>query len=177
MTLESTLYDERKKLMPLKPKMSITLWFDTEAEDAAKFYTSIFKDSKMGHVQRYTKEGFEIHGKPAGTVMVAEFEVNGLHFTALNGGPHFKFNEAISFVIPCETQDDIDYYWSKLGAGGSPGQCGWLKDKYGLSWQVVPTVLSAMMSSPDSKKVQRVTKAFLKMQKFDLAALKRAFEE
>jgi predicted 3-demethylubiquinone-9 3-methyltransferase (glyoxalase superfamily) len=156
-------------------KINPCLWFDTEAEDAAKFYCSIFKNSKMGKVSRYVDEGQEIHGKPAGSVMAVEFELEGQKFAALNGGPHFKFDEAISFQIGCESQDEIDYFWKALSAGGSEGPCGWLKDKFGLSWQVVPTVLYDMLVDPDHAKVKRVTHAFLHMKKFDIAELKRVF--
>jgi predicted 3-demethylubiquinone-9 3-methyltransferase (glyoxalase superfamily) len=157
-------------------KITPCLWFDTEAEDAAKFYVSVFPNARMGRVSRYGKEGFEIHGKKAGTVMVAEFEIDGQTFVALNGGPHFKFSEAISFQVHCENQDEIDYFWAKLSAGGSEGRCGWLKDKFGLSWQVVPTALPQLLMDPDPAKSQRVTKAFLQMNKFDIAALRRAAE-
>jgi predicted 3-demethylubiquinone-9 3-methyltransferase (glyoxalase superfamily) len=151
------------------------LWFDNEGEDAAKLYCSVFKNSKLGKVTRYGKEGFEVHGQPEGKVMTVDFELEGAKFVALNGGPHFKFNEAVSFQIHCETQDEIDYYWSKLTAdGGQEGPCGWLKDKFGLSWQVVPAVLIELLSGPDTAKAQRVTKAFLQMKKFDIAALKSA---
>jgi predicted 3-demethylubiquinone-9 3-methyltransferase (glyoxalase superfamily) len=157
-------------------KITPCLWFDNEAEEAAKFYVSVFKNSKLGAVSRYGKEGFEIHGRKEGTVMTAEFEIDGLKFVGLNGGPLFKFSEAISFQIMCEDQKEIDYFWSKLTAGGQEGPCGWLKDKFGLSWQVVPTVLIDMLKDPDTAKSQRVTKAFLQMKKFDIAALKRAYE-
>jgi predicted 3-demethylubiquinone-9 3-methyltransferase (glyoxalase superfamily) len=151
------------------------LWFDKEAEDAAKLYCSVFKNSKMGKVTRYGKEGFEIHGQPEGKVMTVDFELEGSKFVALNGGPQFKFSEAISFQIHCETQAEIDYYWNRLTAdGGQEGPCGWLKDKFGLSWQVVPTALIEILSGSDTVKAQRVTKAFLKMKKFDIAALKSA---
>jgi predicted 3-demethylubiquinone-9 3-methyltransferase (glyoxalase superfamily) len=153
------------------------LWYDTQAEDAAKFYVSIFKNSRLGHVARFNKEGKDIHGKDAGSVMTVEFELEGLRFVALNGGPHFKFNEAISLQVHCDTQDEIDYFWSKLTAGGgSESQCGWLKDKFGLSWQVVPKALVEMLMSGNPAGAGRVTKAFLQMKKFDIAALRRAFE-
>src|SRR6185503_1285793 len=127
-------------------KITPCLWFDKEAEDAAKFYTSIFKNSRIKSVSRYGKEGFETHGMKAGTVMTVEFELDGQSFVGLNGGPLFKFTEAVSFQVPCETQEEIDYFWSKLTAGGgSEGPCGWLKDKYGLSWQVIPTILPQML--------------------------------
>ena len=150
------------------------LWFDGQAEEAANFYCSVFKNSKMGKVIRYGKEGFEIHGQPEGKVMTADFELEGSKFVALNGGPIFKFSEAISFQVHCETQEEIDYYWSMLSEGGQESHCGWLKDKFGLSWQVVPVVLIEMLTGPDAAKAQRVTKAFLQMKKFDIAALQRA---
>ncbi len=157
-------------------KITTCLWFDTQAEQAANFYVSIFQDGKIGRTARYPNEGQEIHGKEAGSVMTAEFEIGGRTFVALNGGPHFKFNEAVSFQVLCETQKEIDYFWSKLSKGGEEGPCGWLKDKYGVSWQVVPTVLPAMLTDADPKKSQRVTKAFLQMKKFDIGALERAFD-
>jgi predicted 3-demethylubiquinone-9 3-methyltransferase (glyoxalase superfamily) len=156
-------------------KINPCLWFDTEAEDAARFYCSVFKNSKMGTVSRYVDEGQEIHGKPAGSVMAVEFELEGQKFAALNGGPHFKFDEAISFQIHCKDQEEVDYFWKTLSEGGSDGPCGWLKDKFGLSWQVVPSALFEMLADPDQAKVKRVTKAFLQMKKFDIAELKRAF--
>jgi predicted 3-demethylubiquinone-9 3-methyltransferase (glyoxalase superfamily) len=154
------------------------LWFDSQGEDAARFYTGIFKNSRIGTISRYGEAGREVHGQPAGKVMTVEFELNGQPFTALNGGPHFKFNEAISFQIMCETQDEVDHYWNKLSQGGDPAaqQCGWLKDKFGLSWQVVPTVLIEMMSDPDKEKSGRAMQAMLQMKKLDIPALERAFE-
>ena len=154
------------------------LWFDKEAEEAARYYTGIFKNSKIGNISRYTEAGREVHGRPAGTVMTVEFELNGQPFTALNGGPLFKFNEAISFQIMCRTQEEVDHYWNKLSEGGDKDaqQCGWVKDKYGLSWQVVPTVLAEMMSDPDKEKSGRAMEAMLQMKKLDIAELKRAFE-
>ena len=132
--------------MPIaSQKINPCLWFDTEAEDAAKFYCSVFKNSKMGKISRYVDEGQEIHGKPAGSVMAVEFELEGQKFAALNGGPQFKFDEAISFQIACEDQKEVDYFWSKLTEGGTEIACGWLKDKFGLSWQVVPAVLYDML--------------------------------
>ena len=151
------------------------LWFDTEAEDAAKFYCSIFPNSRIVSVSRYGKEGHDVHGKEAGSVMAVEFELDGRGFSALNGGPQFKFDEAISFQIPCESQADVDHYWSKLTDGGQEGPCGWLKDRFGLSWQVVPTILLKMLMDPDRAKAERVTKAFMQMRKFDIAALEQAF--
>lgn len=162
--------------MTLRPRMiTPCLWFDTEAEEAAKFYTSIFRNSRIGRISRFSEEGYEIHGKKAGTVMTVEFELDGQPFVALNGGPQFKFTEAVSFQVHCETQSDVDYYWDKLSAGGEEGPCGWLKDRFGLSWQVVPTALPKMLMDSDPAKVKRVTKAFLQMKKFDIAALERAY--
>jgi predicted 3-demethylubiquinone-9 3-methyltransferase (glyoxalase superfamily) len=160
-------------------KISPCLWFDDQGEEAAKFYTSIFKDSKIGDVTRYGKEGYEIHGREEGTVMTAEFEIEGQKFLALNGGPIFKFNEAISFQVYCETQEEVDYYWEKLSEGGDEKaqQCGWLKDKYGVSWQIVPTILMKMLKDKDSEKSQRVMKAMLQMHKLDISTLKKAYEE
>ena len=153
------------------------LWFDSQAEEAAKFYTAIFKNSKIVQVSRYGEAGREVHGRPPGSVMVVAFELDGQAFTALNGGPVFKFNEAISLQVNCETQEEVDYYWGKLGAGGDEKtqQCGWLKDKYGVSWQVVPTVLPEMLQDPDSTKSQRAMEAMLQMKKLDIDELKRAY--
>ena len=156
------------------PKILPCLWFDTEAEAAANHYVSIFKNSRLGKISRYGKEGQEIHGKEAGSVMTVEFKIEGQKFLALNGGPHFKFNEAVSFQILCETQGEVDYFWDKLVQGGKEAPCGWLKDKFGLSWQVVPTVLPEMLKDENAKKAQRVMKAMLQMRKIDIAALKQA---
>jgi predicted 3-demethylubiquinone-9 3-methyltransferase (glyoxalase superfamily) len=153
-------------------KITPCLWFDNQAEEAAKFYTSIFKNSKIESISRYGKEGFEIHGQKEGTVLTVVFQINGQPFTALNGGPLFKFTEAISFQVFCETQEEIDYYWDKLTDGGEEGQCGWLKDKFGLSWQIVPTILPKLLIDPT--KAERVTKAFLQMKKFDIEKIKQA---
>jgi predicted 3-demethylubiquinone-9 3-methyltransferase (glyoxalase superfamily) len=153
------------------------LWFDSNAEEAAKFYTSIFKNSKIGKLSRYGKEGYEIHGKPAGTVLTVEFKLDGQTFTALNGGPLFKFNEAISFQVGCKSQKEVDYYWEKLSKGGEKGQCGWLKDKYGVSWQIVPTVIGKMLQDKSAEKSDRVMKALLQMQKLDIKKLKQAYEQ
>ena len=160
-------------------KISPCLWFDDQGEEAAKFYTSIFKDSKIEDVTRYGKEGYEIHGREEGTVMTVEFEIEGQKFLALNGGPIFKFNEAISFQVYCETQEEVDYHWEKLSEGGDEKaqQCGWLKDKYGVSWQIVPTILMKMLKDKDSEKSQRVMKAMLQMHKLDISTLKKAYEE
>jgi predicted 3-demethylubiquinone-9 3-methyltransferase (glyoxalase superfamily) len=157
-------------------KIAPCLWFDSEAEEAAKFYVSIFKDSRICTIARYPNEGQETHGKEAGSVMVVDFELSGQKFVALNGGPQFKFDEAVSFQVNCETQAEVDYFWSKLTENGQEGPCGWLKDKYGLSWQVVPIALLEMMMDPDARKSQRVMKAFLQMKRFDIETLKRAYE-
>jgi predicted 3-demethylubiquinone-9 3-methyltransferase (glyoxalase superfamily) len=156
--------------------ISHCLWFDGKAEQAAKFYTSIFKNGKIGKIARYGKEGFEIHGQPEGTVMTVEFEIDGMKYLGLNGGPIFKFTEAFSIVVNCDTQEEIDYFWGKLTQGGQEVECGWLKDQFGVSWQINPKILGEMLSDPDPRKVGRVTEAFLKMKKFDIAALRRAFE-
>jgi predicted 3-demethylubiquinone-9 3-methyltransferase (glyoxalase superfamily) len=158
-----------QKIMPC-------LWFDDNAEEAAKFYASVFKNSKIGKISRYGKEGYEIHGKPAGTVLTVEFKLNGQTFTGLNGGPIFKFTEAISFIVYCGTQREVDRLWEKLSEGGEKGQCGWLKDKYGVSWQIVPTVLGRMLRDKDPKKSERVMKALLQMRRLDINKLKRAYE-
>jgi predicted 3-demethylubiquinone-9 3-methyltransferase (glyoxalase superfamily) len=150
------------------------LWFDKEAEEAAKFYTSIFKDSKITYTSRYGEAGKEIHGQEAGTVLTVEFELNGQRFTALNGGPVFTFNEAISLMIECDDQAEIDYYWEKLSAVPEAEQCGWLKDKYGVSWQVVPANQKELMSGPNSEKVMA---ALLKMKKLNIAELKAAAKD
>jgi predicted 3-demethylubiquinone-9 3-methyltransferase (glyoxalase superfamily) len=155
-------------------KLQPCLWFDTQAEAAAKHYVSIFKNSKVGRIGRYGKEGKEIHGKEAGSVMTVEFELEGQKFLALNGGPHFKFDEAISFQIMCETQAEVDYFWGKLSEGGSEGPCGWLKDKFGLSWQIIPTALPELLGDPDREKAQRVMQAMLGMRKIEIDELERA---
>jgi predicted 3-demethylubiquinone-9 3-methyltransferase (glyoxalase superfamily) len=157
-------------------KITPFLWFDDQAEEAAKFYTSIFKNSKIGKITHYGEAGEKAAGRPKGSVMTVELELEGQKFTALNGGPEFKFNESISFVVNCDTQEEVDYFWEKLTAGG--GQeifCGWLKDKFGLSWQVVPTVLIEMLQDKDHEKSERVMKALLQMQKIDIKALKDAY--
>jgi predicted 3-demethylubiquinone-9 3-methyltransferase (glyoxalase superfamily) len=161
--------------MATKFQIAPCLWFDTQAEEAAKFYVSIFDDSKIESISYFNKEGFETHGKPAGSVMTVAFRLSGLPYTALNGGPQFKFTEAISLQVYCDTQKEVDRYWKALTEGGSEGSCGWLKDKFGLSWQVVPNALTAMLRDADAAKQERVTKAFMKMKKFDIAALERAF--
>jgi predicted 3-demethylubiquinone-9 3-methyltransferase (glyoxalase superfamily) len=152
------------------------LWFDDQAEEAVNFYVSIFKKAKLGHITRYGTEGFEIHGRPAGSVMTVTFQLEGQDFMALNGGPIFKFTEAISLVVSCETQKKIDEMWEKLSAGGEKGQCGWLTDKYGLSWQIVPPVVAEMLQDNNAEKTERVMKAILQMKKLDIQTLKRAYE-
>lgn len=152
--------------------MSICLWYDGQAEEAAKFYTSIFPNSKMGSVSRYGKEGFEIHRQPAGSAMVATFSLNGMDFMALNGGPLFKFNESVSVVVQCETQEEIDHYWNKLTEGGQESQCGWLKDKFGLSWQIVPSILNRLATDP--ARMGKAMNAVMKMRKIDIQQLQEA---
>jgi predicted 3-demethylubiquinone-9 3-methyltransferase (glyoxalase superfamily) len=161
------------------PKITPCLWFDSNAEEAVNFYTAIFNHSKVGNITCYGEAGSEIHGKPAGTVLTVEFELDGQAFTALNGGPVFKFNEAISFQVSCDSQGEVDYYWEKLSEGGDKKaqQCGWLKDKFGVSWQIVPTVLGQMLQDKDAGKSERVMKVLLQMRKIDIAALKRAYEQ
>lgn len=158
-------------------RISPCLWFDSRAEDAARFYTAIFPSSRITHISRYGETGQEVHGRPPGSVMVVAFELDGQPFTALNGGPVFKFNEAVSLQVNCDTQAEIDHYWNRLSDGGESRaqQCGWLKDRFGLSWQVVPKVLPKMMTDPDPRKSDRVMAAVLQMKKLDLAALERAY--
>src|SRR3989442_1600945 len=152
-------------------KITPFLWFDNEAEEAARFYVSIFKNSKIGTITHYGEAG----ARPKGTVMTVEFQLEGVEFVALNGGPQFKFTEAVSFSVNCETQDEIDYFWEKLSAdGGQTGPCGWLKDKFGLSWQVNPIVLGKMLSDPDKAKAERVMNAMMEMDKIDIAQLEAA---
>jgi predicted 3-demethylubiquinone-9 3-methyltransferase (glyoxalase superfamily) len=157
-------------------KITPCLWFDSQAEEAAKFYTSIFRNSKIGDISRYGEAEQEVHGKSAGSVMTVAFELDGQTFTALNGGPIFKFNEAISLQVDCETQEEVDYYWQKLSEGGdeTAQQCGWLKDKYGVSWQIVPRILVEILNDADTAKSQRAMTAMLKMKKIDINELKRA---
>jgi predicted 3-demethylubiquinone-9 3-methyltransferase (glyoxalase superfamily) len=157
-------------------KITPCLWFDDRAEEAAEFYTSIFPNSKIGNISRYGEAGQEVHGKPAGTVMTVAFELDGQTFTALNGGPIFKFNEAISLQVDCETQEEVDYYWEKLSEGGDEKaqQCGWLKDKYGVSWQIVPRILVEILNDADESKSQKAMSAMLQMKKIDIGELKRA---
>jgi predicted 3-demethylubiquinone-9 3-methyltransferase (glyoxalase superfamily) len=151
------------------------LWFDDQGEEAARYYISIFPNSRITQIARYTEAGFEVHKRPAGSVMTVTFELDGHRFMALNGGPHFKFNEAVSLEVSCDTQDEIDYYWEKLSAGGDPKaqMCGWLKDKYGLSWQVSPAKLEEIMAE-DTPQSRRAMTAMLKMKKIDLREIERA---
>ena len=164
----------------MKPirRISPCLWFDDEAERAAEFYTSIFKNSKIVAITRYGKAGYDVHQRPEGSVMTVVFEIEGQSFTALNGGPVFTFNEAISFEVNCESQDEVDYYWEKLSEGGDERtqQCGWLKDKFGVSWQVVPTMLNELITDHGSEKSERAMEAMLKMKKLDIAELQRAYD-
>src|SRR5213594_1751951 len=159
-------------------KFTPFLWFDDQAEEAANFYTSIFKNSRVGNILRYGEEAARVSesGRPVGSVLTIEFEIAGQKFVALNGGPQFKFNESVSFVVNCETQEEVDYFWEKLTAdGGEESQCGWLKDKYGLSWQITPTVLIDMLHDKDPQKAERVMKAMLQMQRIDIEKLKVAY--
>jgi len=164
--------------MPTIQKLNPCLWFDGQAEDAATFYTAIFDNSKIVATSRYTEAGHEIHKRAPGSVMTVDFVLDGHAFVALNGGPDFKFNEAISFQVHCDTQEQIDYFWEKLSAGGDPDaqQCGWLKDRFGVSWQIVPTVMPRLLADPDPAKAARAMNAMLKMKKLDIHALRRAHE-
>jgi predicted 3-demethylubiquinone-9 3-methyltransferase (glyoxalase superfamily) len=164
--------------MAISPRATIApcLWFDDQAEEAARFYTSIFPSSKIVAVSHYGKEGQEIHGKKPGSVMTVVFELDGHTFTALNGGPSFKFSEAISFHVHCETQEEIDRYWEKLSADPKSEQCGWVKDRFGLSWQIIPVVLPKLLTDEDPQKADRAMRAMMRMKKLDIAELKRAFE-
>jgi len=160
------------------PKITPFLWFDHQAEEAANFYTSIFKNSKVGKILRYGEEAAKVSqsGRPVGSVLTIEFEIEGQKFTALNGGPAFTFNESISFVVNCDTQEEVDYFWEKLTAdGGQESQCGWLKDKFGVSWQIVPSVLIEMLHDKDSEKSERAMKAMLQMQRIDIKTLREAY--
>ncbi len=157
-------------------KITPFLWFDNQAEEAAKFYTTVFKNSKVGRILRYDETSAKTAGRPAGSVLTIEFEIGGQKFTALNGGPQFKFNESVSFVVNCETQNEVDYFWEKLTAGGGQeSECGWLKDKFGLSWQITPTVLIDMLNDKDLNKAERVMKAMMQMQKIEINKLKAAY--
>jgi len=162
--------------MPKTQKITTFLWFDSQAEEAAKFYVSIFKDSRIVGITRYDDEAAKAAGRPKGSVMTVAFELSGQEFTALNGGPLFKFTEAISLVVHCENQKEVDHFWEKLAAGGEEVQCGWLKDRFGLSWQVVPTVLVEMLQDKNHEKSKRAVAAMLKMKKLDIDALTKAFE-
>jgi predicted 3-demethylubiquinone-9 3-methyltransferase (glyoxalase superfamily) len=155
-------------------KITPLLWFDDKAEEAANFYASIFKDSMVGRVTRYGDEAAKASGRPKGSVMTVSFRIEGQEFVALNGGPHFTFSPAISFVVNCRTQQEVDELWEKLSAGGEQQQCGWLRDKYGVSWQIVPTVLPELLSDPDPEKSRRVMAAILQMNKLDIETLRRA---
>ncbi len=164
--------------MPAIVRLTPCLWFDHQAEEAARFYVSIFENSKIGKVARYTEAGQEIHGRPPGSAMTVAFQLDGQEFLALNGGPVFKFTEAISLVVNCDSQAEVDYYWEKLSQGGDEQaqQCGWLKDRYGVSWQVVPTAMGEWMSGSLPGGPQRATEAMLKMKKLDIGQLRRAYE-
>ena len=154
----------------MQQKIVPNLWFDTEAEEAADFYLSVFDNSRIVNITRYTEAG----PRPAGMVMTVEFELNGQQFVGINGGPQFKFDEAVSFQITCETQEEVDYYWERLSEGGEEGPCGWLKDRYGLSWQVVPTGMEELFADPDPERAKRAIEAMLQMRKLDIDALRRA---
>ena len=158
----------------ISQKITPFLWFNDNAEEAANFYVSLFKNSKVVHVSRYPEAGQEVHGHAAGSAMVVEFILEGQNFQAINGGPQFKFNEAISLMISCDTQEEIDYFWEKLTAGGEEGVCGWLKDKFGLSWQVTPSMMYEFYDTPDKDKAARVMNAMMAMKKLDIAALQKA---
>jgi predicted 3-demethylubiquinone-9 3-methyltransferase (glyoxalase superfamily) len=154
----------------MQPKIIPNLWFDTEAEEAARFYVSVFENSRIVSLTHYSDVG----PGPAGTVMTVEWELDGQRFVGINGGPHFKFDEAVSFQVTCETQEEVDYYWERLSEDGHEGQCGWLKDRYGLSWQVTPPGMEELLADPDTERAQRAMQAMLGMRKLDLAALRRA---
>jgi predicted 3-demethylubiquinone-9 3-methyltransferase (glyoxalase superfamily) len=157
-------------------EMAICLWFDSQAEEAANFYTKIFQDSEIIRISRFGKEGFEYHGKPEGAVMAVDFRLNQLKFVAVNGNHQFRFNESVSVVLNCDTQEEIDHYWSKLSEGGTEQQCGWLKDKFGVSWQITPTVLAQYFSDADKAGKSRVANAMFQMKKFDIEKLRKAYE-
>ena len=159
-------------------KIAPCLWFDDNAEEAAKFYTSIFRNSKIKQISHYSDAAAQVAGRPKGSVLTVAFELDGQEFTALNGGPIFKFTEAISLMVNCENQDELDHYWNKLAEGGDPKsqQCGWLKDKFGVSWQIVPTAIAKMMADPDPVKTNRVMQSLLQMKKLDIATLQNAYQ-
>ena len=163
--------------MTITQKIAPHLWFDSSAEEAAKFYTSIFKNSRIMHVARYGDAGAKVSGRPKGSVMTVVFELEGQRFMAINGGPIFKFSPAISFMVNCDTQQELDGIWNKLTEGGEIEQCGWLRDKYGVSWQIVPTVLGEIMQDKDPAKLERVMEAVLQMKKLDIEGLMRAYAE
>lgn len=166
-----------REVMKISQRIAPCLWFDDQAEDAAKFYTEIFANSRILKITRFGETGREFHHKEPGTVMTVAFELDGLPFTALNGGPMYQFNEAISLQVNCESQDEVDYYWEKLGAGGDPKaqMCGWLKDQFGVSWQVVPTAVHQLIEDPDSEKCRRATAAMFTMKKLDIDAIQQAY--
>jgi predicted 3-demethylubiquinone-9 3-methyltransferase (glyoxalase superfamily) len=163
--------------MAITQRITPCLWFDDQAEEAAKYYTGIFKNSQIGKITHYGEAGRETHKRPAGSVLTVAFELDGVQFTALNGGPLFQFNEAVSFQIICKDQKEVDYYWEKLTPGGDPSAqvCGWLKDKFGLSWQVVPSIMPDLVGDPNSEGSQRAMAAMMKMKKLDIAELERAY--
>jgi predicted 3-demethylubiquinone-9 3-methyltransferase (glyoxalase superfamily) len=162
----------------MNSKITTCLWFDTQAEEAARYYVSIFKNSRITTIAHYPDAGEAVHGKKAGTVLIVAFELDGCSFTALNGGPHFKFNEAISLQVDCATQEEVDYFTEKLGAGGDPDaqQCGWVQDKYGVSWQVVPSIVTKLLTGPAPEKSARAFAAIMEMKKIDIAAVQRAYD-
>ena len=164
--------------MPSKARITPCLWFDSQAEEAANYYVGIFKNSRIKNIGRYGEAGKEHHGKPPGSVMIVEFDLDGQAFTALNGGPIFKFNEAVSLQVSCKDQADVDYYWDKLGAGGDPNAqvCGWLKDKYGLSWQIVPDVMSKLLADQESAAGQRAMTEMMRQKKLDIASIQKAYD-
>ncbi len=164
--------------MQLTPRILPCLWFDGQAEQAAAFYTGIFRNARIGRVTRFGQEGFDIHGRPEGSVMTVEFELDGQRFVALDGGPAFRFNEAVSFQVLCDDQAEVDYFWDRLGAGGDPQaqQCGWLKDRFGLSWQVIPRALAELVGDPASPNAARAMRAMLQMKKIDLAKIRQAYD-
>jgi predicted 3-demethylubiquinone-9 3-methyltransferase (glyoxalase superfamily) len=176
MALPRIMLPRRRQILKVEEqdmqKITPFLWFDNQAEEAVNFYTSIFKNSKVGNVTRYGEAG----PGPAGSVLTASFELEGLEFTALNGGPHFKFTEAVSLHVSCESQEEVDYYWEKLSDGGQIQQCGWLKDRFGMSWQIVPTALHRLLNDPDPQKANRVMHAMLQMKKLDIAGLQKAYD-
>lgn len=162
--------------MKFATKIAPCLWFDSAAEEAARFYTSIFKNSRIVKTSYFTEAGFEIHGRPAGSVMTVEFELEGQSFTALNGGPMFQFSEAISLQVYCDSQEEVDYFWERLLEGGTESHCGWLKDQFGLSWQVSPAEMADLVAGPDPAGASRAMAAMLTMSKIDLAEIRRAYK-